>query len=80
MSALVLAAGGVAGVYGQFALDTTLKFKIPLGVLLLGTVAAGYALGGDRPGTFGRGVMWSAALIPAVAVLYLGGVAITGRT
>ncbi len=79
MSALVLAAGGVAGVYGQFALDTTVK-KIPLGVLLLGTVALGYAIGGDRPGTFGRGVMWSAAVIPALAVVYLGGVAITGRT
>lgn len=79
MSILALAAGGVAGVGGQYVLDTNIK-KIPFGVLLLGTVAAGYALGGDRPGTVGRGIMWSAAFIPALAIVYFGGVAITGRT
>lgn len=79
MSILALAAGGVVGVTGQMTADENIP-RIPLSVLLLGTVAVGYALGGDRPGTFGRGVMWSAALLPAAMVLYFGGVAITGRT
>lgn len=79
MSILALAAGGVVGVTGQYQLDMFVNkhgpsrtSQVPLTVLILGTVAVGYAIGGDRPGTFGRGVMWSAAALPAALVAFVG--------
>lgn len=68
MSILALAAGGATGVTGQ----VLAPMKLPVGWLILGTVAVGYAIGGDRPGTFGRGVMWSAGLLPLGLALYVG--------
>lgn len=39
-------------------------FVVELGAVALGTVALGYLVGGDKPGTVGRGMMYGAALIP----------------
>jgi len=53
---------------------------LTLPLLVGATVGIGYLLGGDRPGTFGRGVMYGAFVLPALVTLYYGGVALTGRT
>ena len=91
---LALVAGGVAGtlVVGQGIgiLDRRDAQGRPLSpsssgglkvlALLAVTAGAGYLIGGDKPGTFGRGVMYGTAFFPALVLAYMGGVALTGRT
>jgi len=85
-----VALGVVAGTYVQgeglsILASRERQKKLSAGALTLplligATVGTGYLLGGDRPGTFGRGVMYGAFVLPALVTLYYGGVALTGRT
>jgi len=71
-----VALGVVAGTYVQReGLSILHRKKLSAGPLTLpllvsATIGAGYLLGGDKPGTFGRGVMYGAFVLPALVALY----------